>query len=623
MKTVRLTMAQALLRFLDQQYVSIDGKELKFVEGILGIFGHGNVVGLGEALESGDHQLRFIQGKNEQGIGHIAMGFAKQKNRRKIMAVTSSIGPGALNLITAAGTATSNRIPVLFLPSDTYASRQPDPVLQQIEQPYDYSITANDAFKPVCRYWDRISRPEQLMTAAINAMRVLTDPAETGAVALCLPQDVQGEVYDYPAEFLEKKVHYIQRRDMETAALQRAVDLIASSKKPLLLCGGGVKYSDAGTELRSFAETFQIPFGETQAGKGAVLWDCPMNMGGIGTTGTSAANRLALEADLVIGVGTRLNDFHTSSKWQYQNPDMKMLTINVNAMDAYKMNAMPVFADAKLALNAIFSELEKRNYKSGYQDEIEKERAAWDAEVDRLYSMESPSPEALVQTRILGELNEKLSAEDAIIVTASGSLPSDVQRVWRCRGENVYHVEYGFSCMGYEVNAAIGVKLAEPDRDVYVLVGDGSFNMLHSEFLTSLQEDLKINIVLLDNHGFQCIHNLQRSQGIPSFGNEYRKREAETGRLTGDYLAVDYSLLAKAYGGRGYGAKTVEELREAFTAAGRESVTCLVDIKTIPGTMTGNYDAWWRVGTAQISAHSEVEAAAIKIKEELKKAKQY
>lgn len=623
MKTKQMTMAQALLKFLDNQYINIDGEEIKFVEGVLGIFGHGNVVGLGEALESGDHSLRFIQGKSEQGIGHIAMGFAKQKNRKQIMAVTSSIGPGALNLVTAAGTATSNRIPVLFLPSDTYASRQPDPVLQQIEQPYDYNITANDAFKPVCKYWDRVSRPEQLMTAAINAMRVLVDPAETGAVALCLPQDVQGEVYDYPAEFLEKRVHYIQRRDIEKDTLKRTAEMIAASKKPLIVCGGGVKYSDAANELREFVETFNIPFAETQAGKGAVLWDCPMNMGGIGTTGTSSANRLALDADLVIGIGTRLNDFHTSSKWQYQNLDLKMISINLNTMDAYKMNGMPVLADAKLALRALISELGKIGYKSGYQDEIEKERKEWDAEVDRLYSLESPNSDAMIQTTILGELNEKLTAKDAIIVTASGSLPSDVERVWRCRADGVYHVEYGFSCMGYEVNAALGVKLAEPDRDVYVLVGDGSFNMLHSEFLTSLQQDLKINIVLLDNFGFQCIHNLQRSQGIPSFGNEYRKKNPETNRLTGDYLQVDYALLAKAYGGNGYAIRTVDDLHEANEKAKKEGSTCLFDIKTIPGTMTGNYDGWWRVGTAQVSAHKEVEEAARNIKEELKKAKQF
>ncbi len=623
MNTIRMTMAQALLKFLDNQYISVDGMEMKFVYGVLGIFGHGNVVGLGEALESGDHGLSFIQGKNEQGIGHIAMGYAKQKNRKQIMAVTSSIGPGALNMVTAAGTATSNRIPVLFLPSDTYANRQPDPVLQQIEQSYDYNITANDAFRPVSKYWDRISRPEQLMTAAINAMRVLTDPAETGAVTLCLPQDVQGEAYDYPVEFLDKRVHYQQPRDIDPESLNRVVELIKGSEKPLILCGGGVKYAEAGQALLELAEVFHIPFAETQAGKGTVRWDSLMNLGGIGTTGTSAANRIALNSDLIIGIGTRLNDFHTSSKWQFQNPNMKLISINVNAMDGYKMNGMPVLADAKLAIQSIVGELKKSRYQSGYTDEVQKEKDTWNAEVDRLYTLESPDDTALIQTTILGELNEKLTEKDAIIVAASGSLPSDAERVWRCRAEGVYHVEYGFSCMGYEVNGAIGAKMAEPDRDVYVLVGDGSFNMLHSEFITSIQQDVKINIILLDNHGFQCIHNLQRSQGIPSFGNEYRKRDKKTNRLSGDYLEVDYAQLANAYGGKGYAIRTIAQLHEAFEQSKKESKTCLFDIKTIPGTMTGNYDAWWRVGTAQVSAHKEVVFAANELQKELKKAKPY
>lgn len=619
--TKKMTMAQALLKFLDNQYIYFDGEEIKFVQGVLGIFGHGMVVGLGEALESGDHGLRFIQGKNEQGMAHIAMGFAKQKNRKQIMAVTSSIGPGALNMVTAAGTATANRIPVLFLPSDAYASRQPDPVLQQIEQSYDYNITANDAFKAVSKYWDRIARPEQLMTAAINAMRVLTDPSETGAVTLCLPQDVQGETYDYPAEFFEKRVHYIQRRDIDPAALKKAAELIASKKKPFIICGGGVKYSDAAKELAEFAETFNIPFGETQAGKGAILFDNPMNMGGAGLTGSSAANKLAQEADLIIGIGTKLNDFCTCSKWLYRNDEATMLTINLNSFDAYKMNAFPVIADAKLALQDLTKVLKDKGYHSSYQDEISSARQEWDQEVDRLYNLENE--EGLVQSRILGELNEKLIENNGIIVAASGSLPSDVQRVWRCRDYGVYHVEYGFSCMGYEVSAAVGAKMAEPDREVYVLLGDGSFNMLHSEFLTSLQEQIKINVILLDNHGFQCIHNLQRSQGIPSFGNEYRKRQAETGRLTGDYLAVDYAMVARGYGGNGYSVKTIAELEKSFHEMSDSKVSSVVDIKTLPGTMTDGYNAWWRVGTAQISAHSAVEAAARDIKEHVDQARKY
>lgn len=621
MKTIRMTMSQALLKFLDNQYVSTDGEELKFVQGVIGIFGHGIVVGLGEALEAGGHNLKFYQGKSEQGMAHVAMGFAKQKNRMQIMAVTSSIGPGAMNMLTAAGTATANRIPVLFLPADAYASRQPDPVLQQIEQSHDYNITANDAFKAVTKYWDRIARPEQLMTAAINAMRVLTDPGETGAVALCLPQDVGGEAYDYPAEFFEKRVHYIQRRDIEKDALKRAVALIASKKKPFILCGGGVKYSDAGKELARFAAAFNIPFGETQAGKGAVLWDNPYNMGGAGLTGTSAANKLAKEADLVIGIGTKLNDFCTCSKWLYQNEDAEMLTINLNAFDAYKMNALPIFADAKLALKALTFELKKMGYKSGYQNEIADYRLEWDLEVDRLYALSSS--DGLTQTEILGILNEKLMDKNAIIVAASGSLPSDVQRVWRCRDQGVYHVEYGFSCMGYEVSAALGVKLAEPNREVYALLGDGSFNMLHSEFLTSLQEQIKINAILLDNHGFQCIHNLQRSQGIPSFANEYRFREKATNRLTGNYLPVDYAMIAKGYGGNGYTANSIEEVESGFEKMKKSKVSCLLDIKTLPGTMTDGYDAWWRVGTAEVSKHKEVVDAAMKIKQETAKARKY
>lgn len=621
MMTIRMTMAQALLKFLDNQYINIDGEEIKFVQGVIGIFGHGNVVGLGEALESGDNGLKFIQGKNEQGLAHIAMGFAKQKNRTQIMAVTSSIGPGALNMVTAAGTATANRIPVLFLPSDTYASRQPDPVLQQIEQSYDYNISANDSFKAVSKYWDRIARPEQLMTAGINAMRVLTDQAETGAVTLCLPQDVQGEAYDYPVEFFEKRVHYIQRRDIDNTILQQAVKLITSKKKPLIICGGGVKYSFAEKELTDFAEAFNIPFAETQAGKGAILYDHQLNMGGAGLTGASSANKLAQEADLIIGIGTKLNDFCTCSKWLYQNEDMDMLTINLNAYDAYKMNSLPVIADAKLALIALTKELKNLGYNSKYQDEIKAARKEWDDEVDRLYSLEIDN--GLAQSRILGELNEKLIPDNGIIVAASGSLPSDVQRVWRCRDHGVYHVEYGFSCMGYEVNAALGVKMAEPDREVYVLLGDGSFNMLHSEFLTSLQEQLKINVILFDNNGFQCIHNLQRSQGIPSFGNEYRKRQADTNRLTGAYLDVNYAMVANGYGGNGFTARTIEEVNKGFEEMKKSQNSCLIDIKTLPGTMTDGYYAWWRVGTAEVSARPSVEEAAKDIKSHVEKAKKF
>lgn len=621
MKTVKMTMGQALIKFLDNQYINVDGEEIKFVQGVCGIFGHGIVVGFGEALESDSHGLKYYQGKNEQGMAHIALGFTKQKKRKQIMAVTSSIGPGALNMVTAAGTATANRLPVLFLPGETYATRQPDPVLQQIEQPHDANITANDAFKPVSKYWDRVARPEQLMAACINAMRVLTDPAEMGAVTLCLPQDVQGETYDYPVEFLEKRVHYIQRRDIDPAMVQRAADMICKKEKPFIIMGGGVQYSEAAEEMIEFTREFNIPFGETQAGKGIILFDNPYNMGGAGLTGSSATNKLAAQADLILGVGTRLNDFCTCSKWAYRNEDMDMISINVNPMDAYKMNAMPIFADAKLALKALTAELKKRGYKSGYTTEIEAARKEWDEEVDRLYTLDHE--DGLAQTRILGELNEKLLGKDAIMVTASGSLPSDLQRVWRCRDQGVYHVEYAFSCMGYEVNAALGVKIAEPDREVYAILGDGSFQMLHSEFVTSLQEKIKINLIVLDNNGCQCIHNLQRSQGIPSFANEYRYRDEKTDRLTGAYLPIDFAMVARGYGGNGYTATNVQELAEGIAAMKQSEKSTLIDIKTVPGTMTDGYDAWWRVGVAQISNHKEVEAAAEDVRKHVEEARKF
>jgi 3D-(3,5/4)-trihydroxycyclohexane-1,2-dione acylhydrolase (decyclizing) len=620
MNTIKLTMSQALVKFLDNQYLNFDGEEIKFVKGVIGIFGHGIVVGLGEALEDKSHSLKFIQGKSEQGMAHIAMGFAKQKKRRQIMAVTSSIGPGALNMVTAAGTASANRIPVLFLPADSYGTRQPDPVLQQIEQSYDHNITANDAFKPVSKYWDRITRPEQLMTAMIHAMRVLTSPSEAGAVTICLPQDVQGEAYDYPLEFFEKRVHYYQRRCLDQASLMRLADKIESGKKPFIICGGGVKYSEAGDELKAFCAEFKIPFGETQAGKSTLPADNEYNLGGAGVTGTLSSNRIAGNADLIIGIGTRLNDFCTSSKSAYRL-EADMVTINVNDMDAYKMSAEPYLADAKLALQQLMGELKKRKYKSSYKSEISDARAEWAKELKRLFSLEPK--DGLAQSTVLGVLSTELVEKDAIVVTASGSLPSDCQRVWNTNSHNAYHAEYAFSCMGYEVAGAIGAKLAEPEREVYALVGDGGFLMLHTELVTALQEGIKINIILLDNSGFQCIHNLQRSQGIPSFANEFRYRDGRTDRLTGECLPINFAMLAAAYGAKGFEAKTVNELKTLFPELKKSTTLNLVDVKVLPGTMTEGYEAWWRVGTAQVSEHNEVVKAAKKIKEMSSKAKQY
>lgn len=605
-KTIRLTMAQALLRFLDNQYVSIDGQERKFVKGVMGIFGHGNVTGLGEALERSRGELLFIQGKNEQGMAHAATAYAKQHNRLEMFACTSSIGPGALNMITAAATATVNRIPLLLLPGDIFATRQPDPVLQQVEHPMDYTVSANDAFKPVSRFWDRISRPEQLMSSALHAMRVLTDPAETGAVTLSLPQDVQAEAFEYPVEFFEKRIHLIERRVPSKEALERAVDLIVGNKEPLLIIGGGVHYSLACKELIAFAEAFGIPMAETQAGKSAVPWNHPLYLGGVGVTGSLAANRIAQEADLIISVGSRLSDFTTASKSAF-HPEARVLNINVSSMDTVKLNGVALLADAKTAMQELTVALSEKGYRSAHNmDDIEKLRKEWNAEVDRLYSIELE--QGLAQTRVLGEINRSIG-DDAVIVCAAGSMPGDLHRVWRSNVPKSYHMEYGFSCMGYEVAGAFGIKLANPDKEVYALVGDGSYLMMHSELVTSLQERRKINILLLDNHGFQCIHGLQRAHGSDSFGNEFRYRSEQSGNLDGEYLQIDFAAQAAGLGAQTYSVRTIQQLQEALEHAKKSSVSTLIDIKVLPGTGTDGYESWWRVDTAEVSMESKVKEA--------------
>jgi 3D-(3,5/4)-trihydroxycyclohexane-1,2-dione acylhydrolase (decyclizing) len=618
-------MGQALLKFLDNQYIEADGEEIKFVHGVFGIFGHGVVVGLGEALAAKDNKLPFYQAKNEQGAGHAAMGFAKQNNRRRIMAVCSSIGPGALNMVTAAGTSTANHIPVLFLPSDTFACRQPDPVLQQVEIPADYTITASDAFRAVSRYFDRVQRPEQLMTAMINAFRVLTDPADTGAVTVSLPQDVQGEAYDYPEEFLAKRVHHIERRIPSGGQIERAAAMIRAAKKPLVICGGGVRYSGAGAALEKFCAAGNIPFAETQGGKGTILWDNPYNLSGIGTTGGLAANRLAKEADLIIAAGTRLGDFTTCSKWLFQNPECRILGINAASFDAYKMNGEPVIADAKFTLEALIPVLS--GYSSSWGGKIQEVRSEWKAEVDRLYSEDAlPTPDGkplLSQARVLGELNDRLLPRDAVVVSGSGSIPSDMQRVWRTRAPGTYHMEYAFSCMGYEVAAALGVKIACPEKEVVAIIGDGAYTMLHTELLTAVQEGRKIIVVVLDNAGFHCIDNLQNSQGIVHFGNEWKTRDEKSGRLEGAPVPVDYAKNGESWGALGLRARTVEELGKAVGEALAARGPVVIDVKVGAKTMTHGYESWWRVGTAQVSANPDVEKAAKDMAAEVARARKY
>lgn len=619
MKTIRLTVGQALVKFLDNQHLKVDDREIKFVEGIFGIFGHGVVVGLGEAIQEPNHGLTFYQGRNEQGMAHAAMAYAKQNNRQKIIAVTSSIGPGALNMVTAAGTATANRIPLLLLPGDAFACRQPDPVLQQIEQSYDYNVTANDAFKAVSKYWDRITRPEQLMTAAINAMRVLTDPAETGAVVLALPQDVQGEAFDYPVEFFEKRVHRFSRRPLAAGEAEAIAATITGKKRPMIICGGGVRYSEAGKALATFADEFKIPFGETQAGKGAVPWDHAQNLGGLGVTGTLAANRIARDADLILAVGTRLNDFHTASKSAFQSPNVDIVTINVNAFDAYKMNATPYMADARTALEEIAGILRKKGYTTSFGNDVAAIKKEWNAEVDRLYSLDDS--DGLTQTRVIGMLNKFMDTND-VVVSASGSLPSDLERLWRPLTPENYHLEYGFSCMGYEVPGALGAKLAVgDDRQVYTLVGDGGFLMLNSELVTSIQEGKKITILLVDNKGFHCIDNLQGSKGIPHFGCEFRYRDGASNTLSGDDILIDYATVAKGYGCDSFSVTSAAELQSALEAARKSTRSVLIDIKTVKKSMTDGYESWWRVGIPEISEKPEVVQAYKEQQEMLGKVK--
>ena len=618
MKTIRLTMAQALVRFLENQYISYDGIEHPFVEGVIMLPGHGNVVGLGQALAQEAHRMQVWQGKNEQGMAHTAVAFAKQCKRKKIIAVTSSVGPGAANMVTAAATATANNIPVLILPGDVYACRQPDPVLQQVEQTHDLSLSTNDAFRPVCRYWDRVVRPEQLMSAMLSAMRVLTDPANTGAVCVAMPQDVEGEAYDYPESFFAKRVHRLARREPEAEIIAAAAEIVKNAQRPMLICGGGVRYSEAHEEFKKFAETTGIPFAETQAGKSAIVWDHPLNLGGVGVTGCSAANEIAREADVVIGVGTRYTDFTTASKWLFRE-DAKFININVSEFQALKLDALPVAADAKRALPALLAAVGE--YKALYTTEVVEARARWQKELDRLDAIafgEGYVPEindanaqsafrfakdldaSLTQTEVLGCINHCIDPED-VVIGAAGSLPGDMQRMWRPRAVDTYNMEYGYSCMGYEISGALGVKYAVGDKDVYAMCGDGSFIMLHAELLTAVQEHKKINICLFNNASYGCINNLQVGHGNDTLCTELRWR-GEDGKFSGAFMPVDFAKIAEGYGCKAYTIHSLSELKDAIADAKKvEGVPVLFDIRVLPKSMTDGYGSWWRVGDTAVS----------------------
>ena len=640
--TTRMTVAQAIVKFLDNQYVSMDGVETKFVEGFFTIFGHGIAVGLGEALDTNPGNLRVMQGRNEQGMCHTAIAFAKQHNRKRIIPCASSVGPGAANMVTACATATVNNIPLLVFPADTFASRQPDPVLQQLEQSSSLATTTNDAFKPVCKYWDRITRPEMIMTALINAMRVLTDPAETGACCIGLCQDVEGESYDFPNYFFKKRVHRITRPVAVEEELEDITEIIANAKKPLMIVGGGVKYSEAGETVEKFCEEFGIPFGESQAGKSACVSSHPYCLGGIGVTGTYASNIIAKDADVVIAVGSRLSDFTTSSKRLFQNEDVQFVTINNNRYHAYKMDAVKAVGDAKATIEALSVKLREKNYHSAYTNEIADAKKVWDEEMVRLAGIEYTGddfepiikardprtiPEfvkmtegKITQTAALAAIRRVID-KDATIITAGGSLPSCMQRMWTTDKRGGYHAEYGYSCMGYEVAATLGVKFAEPENEVYCVVGDSSFQMMHSEIMTIMQEKKKVNILIFDNCGFGCINNLEMNNGIGSLATEFRYTDGK--KPCGDLIPVDYAMIGRGYGLKTYTCKTIAELEAALEDAKTQDVACLFDLKVIPKTMTDGYESWWNVGIATTSEKDSVRKACEGVMEGRREARDY
>ena len=611
MATVRLTAAQALVRFLGAQYVERDGVWQRFFGGCFGIFGHGNVAGLGEALLAHGDVLPYHQARNEQGMVHIAVGYARMRNRLGTLVCTTSIGPGATNMVTGAALATVNRLPVLLVPGDIFASHRPDPVLQQLEVPWAGDVSVNDAFRPVSRFFDRISRPEQVIPAALSAMRVLTNPAEAGAVTLAFPQDVQAEAFDCPHEFLAERTWHVPRVAADHESLARAVTAIRSSSRPLVVAGGGVVYSEASAALQAFCEATGIPVGETQAGKGSLTYDHPSCLGAIGATGTFAANRVAAEADLVIGIGTRYSDFTTASTTAFREEGVRFVNVNVADFDAAKQAGVRVVADARAALEQLTEALADWSVPEAYRDRAARLNREWDAEVARLYSLgHSPLP---AQSEVIGAVNDASGPED-VVVCAAGAMPGDLHKLWRTRDPKGYHVEYGYSCMGYEIAGGIGVKLAAPEREVYVLVGDGSYLMLPGELVTAVQERVKLTVVLVDNHGFNSIGALSRSLGLEGFGTQYRYAQNGLPVLDGDedppaQLPLDLAANAASLGADAVRVGSVAELREALAKARDATGTTVIVVEVDRYEGVPGYESWWDVPIAEVSERPEVQRA--------------
>ncbi len=603
MKTVRLTAAQAAIRFLQNQFSERDGSKVRFFGGCLGIFGHGNVAGIGQALEQ-DAGLRYYLFRNEQAMVHAAIGFAKTSFRKRALVCTTSVGPGATNMVTGAATATVNRLPVLLLPGDVFARRNVAPVLQQLESSSTQDISANDCFKPVSRYWDRIQRAEQLLTSLPEAMRVLTSPAETGAVTIAFPQDVQAEAFDFPEGFFKERIWPIARQRCDRTLLLQAAKWILASKKPLIIAGGGVLYSEAFGALSTFAGSTGIPVCETQAGKGSLGFDHPQQLGAVGVTGTPGANIAAREADLIIGIGTRYSDFTSGSKTAFQNPQVRFININAAEFDAFKHAALPLTGDARVTIEELDSAVAGYRIEESYKNEIGKRRAGWEVEVDRIYGMVKDPP--ITQGEVIGIVNNFTEAAD-IVVCAAGSLPGDLHKLWRTRQPGGYHMEYGNSCMGYEIAGGLGAKMADPSRGVYVMVGDGSYLMMAQEIVTSLQEGYKLNIVLLDNHGFSSIGGLSRACGNEGMGTNYRYRRGD--RYDGEIIPVDFAANAASLGAWTARATTGAELKAALLAGKKQDRTSVVVIETSYEQRVPGYESWWDVPIAEVSERDAVKEA--------------
>jgi len=601
--TVRLTAAQATIAYLKNQFSERDGQQHQFFGGCFGIFGHGNVAGIGQALEQ-DPSFRYYLFRNEQGMVHAATAFAKASFRLRAMVCTSSIGPGATNMLTGAATATINRLPVLLLPGDIFARRNVSPVLQQLESAQTQDISVNDCFKPVSRYWDRIQRPEQLLTSLPEAMRVLTSPADTGAVTIAFPQDVQAEAFDFPEEFFKKTVWVIPRSRCDQEFMKRAAELIRGAKRPLIVAGGGVLYSQASEQLAKFAEATGIPICETQAGKGSLPYDHPQQLGAVGVTGTPGANIAARAADLILGIGTRYSDFTTASKTAFQNPSVRFININVADFDGYKHAAVPLTGDARATIAELQSALQGFQVEETYRTQINDFRARWEKEVDRIYAPRHVKP--MIQGEVIGAVNN-FAKPSAIVVCAAGSLPGDLHKLWRTKQPGGYHMEYGYSCMGYEIAGGLGAKMACPDRDVFVLVGDGSYLMMAQEIVTSIQEGIKLNIVLLDNHGFSSIGALSRSCGNEGIGTNYRYRKGE--KYEGEMLPVDFVANAASLGAWAIRANSTEELAAALDAANKQPKTSVVVVEASYDERVPGYESWWDVAIAEVSKIEKVKAA--------------